>query len=69
MDFYAAHQLVKRIKGAPVVSTVSFSMRPGERLAIAGETGSGKSSLLRMIAALEQADEGVVFFKGEKIKG
>ena len=69
MKFLQVQQLVKRIKGAGVVSAVSFQQQQGERIAIAGETGSGKSTLLRMIAALEQPDEGAIYFKDEKIKG
>jgi putative ATP-binding cassette transporter len=39
---------------------VSFELQPGERLLIMGESGSGKSSLLRTIAGLWQSGSGVI---------
>lgn len=39
---------------------VSFELTPGERLLIMGESGSGKSSLLRTIAGLWQTGSGVI---------
>jgi putative ATP-binding cassette transporter len=39
---------------------VSFELKPGERLLIMGESGSGKSSLLRTIAGLWQTGRGVI---------
>ena len=35
--------------GAPVCAPVSFVLRPGERIALEGANGSGKSSLLRLV--------------------
>jgi vitamin B12/bleomycin/antimicrobial peptide transport system ATP-binding/permease protein len=39
---------------------LSFELKPGERLLIMGESGSGKSSLLRTIAGLWQSGSGVI---------
>jgi putative ATP-binding cassette transporter len=39
---------------------VSFELKPGEHLLIMGESGSGKSSLLRTIAGLWQTGSGVI---------
>ena len=36
----------------PILSDISFSVRPGSRVLIKGESGSGKSSLLRLIAGV-----------------
>jgi iron(III) transport system ATP-binding protein len=54
---------------SPVLSNITFSQKRFEKIAIAGETGSGKTSLLKIIAGLFQPDEGEVFFKNEKVKG
>ncbi len=44
---------------------VSFAVRAGELLLLAGLSGSGKSTLLRTIAGLEQASSGTVRVRGE----
>lgn len=55
--------------GKPVLKNISFSLSAGHKLVIAGETGSGKSSLLKIIAGLEQPSDGAVWLDGEKVKG
>ncbi|WP_043765315.1 thiol reductant ABC exporter subunit CydC [Algiphilus aromaticivorans] len=42
----------------PALAEVSLTLARGERLAITGASGSGKSSLLQVIAGLQTADEG-----------
>lgn len=44
-----------RYGGNPAVRGVSFSVCPGEILGIAGESGSGKSSLLKAAMGLREA--------------
>lgn len=55
--------------GKPVLKNISFPMTAGQKIVIAGETGSGKSSLLKIIAGLEQPSDGSAWINGEKIKG
>jgi len=43
-----------------VIQDLSFSLAPGERLAVMGPSGCGKSTLLRLIAGLEQPTSGIV---------
>jgi len=59
----------KKIKNHWAVNNISLQLQPLEKLAIAGETGSGKTSLLKMIAGLLQPDEGDVLLNGEKVPG
>ena len=47
-----------RGRPAPALAEVSLTLARGERLAITGASGSGKSSLLQIIAGLQRADEG-----------
>ncbi|HEY5466842.1 MAG TPA: ABC transporter ATP-binding protein, partial [Clostridia bacterium] len=45
---------------APVLSGVSFAVSRGETVAIAGESGCGKSTILRLASAMYTADQGTV---------
>jgi putative ABC transport system ATP-binding protein len=46
---------------------ISLVVRPGERLAIVGSTGSGKTLLLRSLALLDPLDEGRILWRGEPV--
>ena len=48
-----------------VLSHVSFSLAPGEAAAITGPSGSGKSSLLYMLGALEPPSTGQITLDGQ----
>lgn len=56
-------------EGDFALKDINFSQKKLERIAIAGETGSGKSSLLKVIAGLAQPDTGEVIFQNEKVIG
>jgi len=49
------------------VDDVSFSMRAGSILGLAGASGAGKSSIARAIVGLIKTDSGEIRFKGEDI--
>ena len=46
---------------------LSFELRPGEILKISGTNGTGKPSLLKIIAGLNSAESGSIFFKNNDI--
>ena len=48
----------------PVLSDVNLSIAPGERIALVGPTGAGKSTLAKLIARLYDPDEGTVRLGG-----
>lgn len=52
-----------------ILRNISFTQIPQQKIAIAGETGSGKTSLLKVIAGLMDPDEGEVIFENEKVMG
>ncbi len=50
--------------GEPVLQDVSFTIRPGEKLAIVGPTGSGKTTLIRLLGHFYDFPRGHVFLDG-----
>jgi phospholipid/cholesterol/gamma-HCH transport system ATP-binding protein len=46
-----------------VLEGVSLDVQPQERLVIMGQSGSGKSTILRLILGILRADSGSIFFK------
>jgi len=55
--------------GNPLFAGLSFSLRTGEYVAIMGESGVGKSTLLNLIAGLETPDAGEIHIGGQRISG
>ncbi|PZA07218.1 ABC transporter ATP-binding protein [Meiothermus sp. PNK-Is4] len=49
------------------VKGVSFSLKPGEIVAVVGESGSGKSTLARLLLRLLRPSSGHIFFAGKDI--
>lgn len=54
--------------GEPVLDHVSFTAEPGETVAIVGETGSGKSSLTKLINRIYDVDSGTVRVDGVDVR-
>jgi len=52
----------KRFGGRTVLNRISLELRAGEYIAILGESGIGKSTLLNVVAGLEPVDAGRIFF-------
>ncbi|MDJ0633865.1 MAG: ATP-binding cassette domain-containing protein [Xenococcaceae cyanobacterium MO_188.B29] len=52
-----------------ILDRVDLTIYPGEALVIIGPSGTGKSTILRIIAGLLPADEGEIYIKGHKRKG
>jgi putative ABC transport system ATP-binding protein len=53
--------------GRKVLGGVSLTVMPGEYVAIVGESGVGKSTLLNLIAGLDVPDEGEVLLEGQDL--
>jgi NHLM bacteriocin system ABC transporter ATP-binding protein len=53
--------------GPPVLDSVSLRIAPGEYVAIVGPSGSGKSSLFRLLLGFERPETGAVFLDGKAI--
>ena len=55
------------VDAAPVLDGVSLDVRPGEKVAVCGRTGSGKSSLLLTLFRLLNVDSGAIMLDGMDI--
>ena len=69
MDLLAVRGIGKEEKTGFSVKDIHFSQPPYQQIAIVGETGSGKTSLLKMIAGLMQPDKGEILFEGTRVLG
>jgi len=60
MSTIVASKICKSHGSAPVLADVSLTVTPGARVGVVGANGIGKSTLLRILAGLEEADSGRV---------
>jgi putative ABC transport system ATP-binding protein len=59
--------VTKRFGARTVLNAVSLEVAAGEYVAVIGESGIGKSTLLNIIAGLEPVDSGEVWFDGRQL--
>jgi sulfate transport system ATP-binding protein len=60
-------QLTKRYEGHPVVNNVSLEVGDGEFFVLLGSSGSGKTTVLSLVAGLTAADHGRVLLHGRDV--
>ena len=60
-------QVTKRYGRQTIVDHVSLEVADGELFVLLGASGSGKSTILRMIAGLVRPDEGNIFLHGRDV--
>lgn len=59
--------LVKRYGRVTALDHCDFDLMPGEILAVIGDNGAGKSSLIKAVSGAVIPDEGEVFLEGRKV--
>ncbi len=60
--------IYKSFGGCKALTDVDFACNRGEVHVLAGENGAGKSTILKILAGLFEADRGEICLKGEKVK-
>lgn len=55
-------------EGTPVLKEINFRVAPGERVAIVGATGSGKSTLINLLCRFYDVQQGEIRIDGVNIK-
>jgi len=63
----AARSLVLELAGRQVVDVGSLELHEGEVLALVGQNGAGKSSLLSLLALLQRPTAGTIHFDGRRV--
>lgn len=68
-SYIDVERLIKTFDDRVVLKDVSFNLDKGRFLCIVGQSGVGKTTLLRLIAGFDEAEEGSMHIDGEVIKG
>ena len=56
------------VPAQPVLSDINLTIEPGERIAVVGATGAGKTTFVSLIPRFYDPTRGAVFMKGEDIR-
>lgn len=71
MRILEVKNLKRKYKGSKeyVLRELDLSVKKGEFVGIMGRSGCGKTTLLKVLGLIDKADDGEVFFNGEKVDG
>ncbi|MDT4761505.1 sugar ABC transporter ATP-binding protein [Sphaerochaeta sp. PS] len=61
--------ITKTFPGVRALDDVSFTLRPGEVMALLGENGAGKSTLMKILSGVYTRDSGEILLFGTSIEG
>lgn len=68
MELLQVNGISKNFYGIPALKDINFNLEAGEVLAIVGENGAGKSTMINILAGALQPDEGDIFLRGETFR-
>jgi simple sugar transport system ATP-binding protein len=63
-----ANDIVKSFGRVRALRGASFSVYPGEVVALVGDNGAGKSTLVKTLAGVHQPDSGQIVFEGQPVE-
>jgi len=69
MALLSVNGISKTVDNTIAVKDISFTQETFQKIAITGEAGSGKTTVLKIIAGLIQADTGEILLDGKRVKG
>ncbi len=69
MSFLQIHGLSKHYPGSTVFEGVNFAMEKGEFVCIIGHSGCGKTTILNVLAGLDEASAGTVIMDNREVSG
>ena len=52
----------------PIINDLSFKIKPGQHVALVGPTGSGKTTLIRLLCRLYEPQKGNIYIDGQNIR-
>ena len=58
----------KSFPGVQALKDVEFELNRGEVLALVGENGAGKSSLMKILSGIYAKDSGTIVFEGQEVE-
>ncbi len=64
----SVRNLYKKYENQPLLEGVSFDVQQGETICLLGRSGSGKSTILRIIAGIETPESGEVYWDHQNLK-
>ena len=62
------HVTFSYVEGEPVLRDVSFEVRPGQRIALVGATGSGKTTIVNLLLRFYDVQQGRITIDGVDIR-